>query len=102
MNPKSTAERGYSTAYPATVDCLLQFDPRTAIAVRRSVSGRVKHQPQWLGVTRETLKSRRSNLQFQIGAVFPYATCSATHTADIAEAVARTWLAAKPLLDKCR
>jgi hypothetical protein len=87
---------------PATVDCLLQFDPRTAITVGESASGRVEHQPQWLAVTRETLKARRSNLQFQIGAVFPYATCPKTHTADIADAVARTWLAARPLLDKCR
>jgi hypothetical protein len=87
---------------PATVDCLLQFDPRTAISLGNSGTGRVKHQPQWLAVTRETLKARRSNLQFQIGAVFPYTTCPKTRTASIVEAVARAWLAARPLLDKCR
>jgi hypothetical protein len=85
-----------------TVDCLLQFDPRTAISIGNTDNGRVKHQPQWLAVTRETLKARRSNLQFQIGAVFPYATCPKTRTAGIVEAVARAWLAARPLLDKCR
>jgi hypothetical protein len=86
----------------ATVDCLLQFDPRTAVSIGNTGNGRVKHQPQWLAVTRETLKARRSNLQFQIGAVFPYATCPKTRTAGIVEAVAQTWLAARPLLDKCR
>lgn len=87
---------------PATVDCLLQFDPRTAISLGQSGTRRVKHQPQWLAVTRETLKARRSNLQFQIGAVFAYATCPKTHTAGIVEAVAQAWLAVRPLLDKCR
>jgi hypothetical protein len=87
---------------PATVDCLLQFDPRTAISLNGSGAGHVKHQPQWLAVTRETLKARRSNLQFQIGAVFPYATCPKSHTAGIEEAVAQVWIAARPLLNKCR
>jgi hypothetical protein len=87
---------------PAIIDCLLQFDPRTAIQVKNSARDGVKLQPQWLAASRETLKSRRSNLQLQIGAVFPYATCQKTHTSDIVEAVALTWLAARPLLDKCR
>ena len=77
-----------------TVDCLLQFDPRTAIIKVGLAGSRVKYQPQWLAVTRETLKARHSNLQFQIGAAFPYKNCPKTHSAEIVEAVARTWLAA--------
>jgi len=99
----TVVQRHYLTQRsPATIDCLLQFDPRTAIQLKGSARGGVKLQPQWLAASRETLKSRRSNLQLQIGAVFPYATCQKTHTSDIVEAVALTWLAARPLLEKCR
>ena len=92
----TVVQRTYQTQRSQpTVDCMLHFDPRTALAAA-AIRGRVKEQPHWLRVTYEVLKARRSNLQFQVGAEFPYATCPAVHESRIARAVADTWIACAP------
>lgn len=79
-------------------DCQFRFDPRTAIALRSAAHRKVKLQPQWLRAAYDALTTRRSNLQFQIGVVFPYATCPKVATPDIARIVADVWLACRPLI----
>jgi hypothetical protein len=48
------------------------------------------------------LKARRSNIQFEIEAVFDYRKCKKTKSHGISDAIAATWLAAAPLLDRCQ
>lgn len=83
-----------------TIDCLLQFDPRTMLVRDNRARGPVKGQPQWLAATYDALASRRSNIQFQIGARFPYRNCKVVGTPQIARAVANVWIACKPMLEK--
>jgi hypothetical protein len=81
------------------IDCLLRFDPRTSLPKRSRVRGGVKSQPQWIRAVYEALASRRSNIQFQVGASFPYRDCRIVGTPKITRAIADVWLACKPVLD---
>jgi len=83
---------------PAILDGVLRFDPRTAVSGGRRVRGRVKHQPQWLRAVYDLLKNRHSNLQFQIGADFPYGHCKIVATPQVKDAAVNVWLACKPLV----
>ena len=88
-------QRHYATQRSQGVhDCSLRFDPRTAIPAR----GKVKFQPQWLQATYDALRSRRSNLQFQIGMDLPYVACPTVATRKIVRAAADVWLACRPLI----
>jgi hypothetical protein len=80
-------------------DALLRFDPLTAIAPRGAKRAVVKLQPQWLRATYDALRARRSNLQFQVGAQFPYATCAVVHSRQIIDSITRVWLACRPIID---
>jgi hypothetical protein len=83
----------------ARYDAVLRFDPRTAIRVGASRRERsVMYQPQWLVATEQALRHRRSNLQLQIGAEFPYAKASVTRSAKLIDAVADVWLACEPVV----
>ena len=85
------------------IDADLRLDPRTAIPRRRGTGkGQIKYQPQWLRAVYDALKARRSNLQLQVGAVFPYDRCEAVHHSSIEEAVAKTWIALKPVIEMAR
>lgn len=81
-----------------TMDCLLRFDPRTAIPV----AAEVKLQSQWLRATHDALRRKVSNLQFQIGVDFPYRSCRKVASTDIVDVVADVWLACAPLIAICR
>ena len=92
-------QRHYPTQRSQAVhDCWLRFDPRTAIPMSPRNRGKVKFQPQWLQATYDALRSRRSNLQFQIGMDFPYGSCPTVATRNIISAAADTWLACRPLI----
>jgi hypothetical protein len=92
-------QRHYATQRSQPVhDCWLRFDPRTAIETKAGVRGGVKMQPQWLQAAYMALRSRRSNLQFQIGVDFPYSSCPTVATRRIAPVVADVWLACRPLI----
>jgi hypothetical protein len=82
----------------AIVDGVLRFDPITALSGGRRTRGRPKYQPQWLRVVYDLLTNRRSNLQFQIGADFPYDHCPVVATPQVKEAAVAVWLACKPLI----
>jgi hypothetical protein len=84
---------------PAVHDSYLRFDPRTAAAPRRGAKPTVKFQPQWLCATYEALRARRSNLQFQIGAQFPYAACPSVRSRQLVQSISKVWLACKPIVD---
>jgi hypothetical protein len=92
-------QRHYPTQRsPAVHDSYLRFDPRTALP-RSKAKSKVKFQPQWLRATYEALCARRSNLQFQVGAQFPYATCPSVRTRQVIDSIANVWLACRPVLD---
>lgn len=82
---------------PAIHDAQLRFDSRTGFKGSQS-RGRVKHQPEWLRVVYDVLKNRRSNLQFQIGADFPYDRCPVVASPQITEIAVAVWLACEPLV----
>jgi len=46
------------------------------------------------------LENRKSNLQFQIGAEFMYASCETVRAEKIADAVAAVWRACRPFLEE--
>jgi hypothetical protein len=83
----------------AVVDSLLVFDPRTALRGPRQTRGGPKVQPQWLQAAHSALASRRSNLQFQIGAYFPYSACPVVRSRQVVEVMADVWLACRPIID---
>jgi hypothetical protein len=84
---------------PAIHDAQLRFDSTTAF--RGSPSrGHVKHQLEWLQVAHDVLKNRRSNLQFQVGADFPYDRCPVVATPKITEVAVAVWLACEPLVKR--
>ncbi|MEJ2345572.1 MAG: hypothetical protein P8090_09230 [Gammaproteobacteria bacterium] len=92
-------QRHYATQRAqGTRDCSLRFDPRTAVEVKPKDRGRVKVQPQWLRASYDALRSRRSNLQFQIGVNFPYDACPTVATRKIIRACADVWLACRPMI----
>lgn len=91
-------QRHYPTQRsPAVHDSYLRFDPRTAL-LRSRVKSTVKFQPQWLRATYEALRARRSNLQFQVGAQFPYATCPSVRSRQVIDSIANVWLACKAVV----
>jgi hypothetical protein len=87
-----------SQSAPPYYDATLRFDPRTAVTVKRGRDKGIKTLPQWLRLAYDVFDDRRSNMQFQIGAEFPYERCSAVKSAGITEAVAAVWMASKPML----
>ena len=93
-------QRRYRTQRSAPiVDAELRFDPRTAFDEVRSVEPGIKHQPEWLRTVYDVLTKRRSNLQFQIGAKFPYNTCRIVDSPKLVAVIERVWLACAPILE---
>jgi hypothetical protein len=82
----------------AILDASLRFDPRTAVVGVGGQEKGIKPQPEWLRLAYEVLDKRQSNMQFQIGAEFLYASCDTVRTAQIAQAVAAAWRACRPFL----
>lgn len=85
----------YQRAEPI-VDADLRFDPRTAVEAKTAHG--VRRQAEWLKVAFDVIDNRNSNVQFQIGAEFPYATCPAVASSEIARSVSRVWQACRPLV----
>jgi hypothetical protein len=80
-------------------DASIRFDPRTAFPDEWQRAGhRIQFQPQWLRAAYEALSDRNSNLQLQIGMVFPYDRCQVVQDARIATTVGDVWLACKPFI----
>lgn len=84
-----------SRSGPASSDAMIDVDLRTA----GDGKGPTKRQPQWVDAIHTGLVNRNSNLELQIGVVFPYRTCPKIQTAKALDYVARAWIACGPLLD---
>jgi len=87
-----------SQSSPGVVDCQLRFDGRTALPKTSRYRERVKSQPEWFKAAHDALTHRHSNLEFQIGCLFPYDTCPTTHDKRIVRAIADVWLACSPIV----
>ncbi len=85
-----------SQSAPPTKDAVMHIDLRTAF---EGMASSIKCQPQWLDAGYDLISNKRSNLEFAVGAAFPYATCPRTRSPDILQAVADSFIACKPLLD---
>ncbi len=96
MEPRLYAvQRRYRTQRSVPFrDAIIDFDLRTAF----DGVGPPKNQPQWLDAVYGCLASKKSNFQFQIGAVFPYRTCEKIRSADALNHVAEAWIACRPLI----
>ena len=94
-----TVQRRYPTQRSsAIVDAKVEFDLRTAFQHPRG-STPVKMQPQWLLATYDAIAKKRSNLQFAIGAAFPYERSSSVKDRSLIERVSEVWIACKPLIN---
>lgn len=92
-------QRHYATQRSKGIeDCLLRFDMRTALPRGSAGAGKVKPQPEWIDACYTTLKRRRSNLQFQVGVSFPYASCKVVDSPRIAKVFADVYLACRPII----
>ncbi len=77
-------------------DAVLEFDLRTASPTG---SSRVKFQEQWLRTAFDVLLHKNSNIQFGVGAAFPYGSKRLRERA-IIDTFADVWVGCKPLLDR--
>lgn len=92
-------QRRYSSQRAAAIlDARIEYDLRTAFP-QPNKKGQVKVQPQWLQATYDALCNKKSNLQVEIGASFPYDFCPSTTKPEIVNTIAKVWIACKPLLD---
>jgi hypothetical protein len=87
-------QRHYVQRTSAVYDAVLEFDPRTAF---RNTSG-VKPQEQWLRCAFDVLANRESNLQVDVGLMFPYDRSRMVRSPDFARLVAASWCATAPVL----
>ena len=81
-------------------DARLEFDLRTAFRGSKRWRVTVKRQPEWLRALYEALSRKRSNLQFAVGAFFPYEHCEVVHSPEILDHAANVWIACRPLIEK--
>jgi len=81
---------------PSVSDAEICFDPRTVLSQN---DHKIRCQPQWLDAIFEAIKAKKSNLQFQIGAVFKYDECSVLKNSESINLLVNAFIAGKPLLD---
>lgn len=94
-------QRHYPTQRSAPVDdAVLEFDLRTLRAGRAKGAGTgVKAQPQWGQAAFRAWSEKRSNMPLELGAIFPYRSCSALRESGAIRLFSDTWLACQPFLD---
>jgi hypothetical protein len=81
------------------VDASLECDLRTLSSSNSDTrSQAVRTQPEWIEAVYAGLARKHANLQFAIGAVFPYSRCRAVNTPRILDFVAEVWLSCRPLI----
>ena len=81
---------------PPFVDAEIDIDLRT----RRDHGNAVKLQPGWTDAVFQVLRNKKSNLELQVGAAFPYQKCDAIQEPEALDYVARAWIACKPYITK--
>ncbi len=78
---------------PSQTDAYLDIDLRT---YGNKDDDKTKFQPEWIKAVFDILKSKKSNIEMQIGAEFPYRTCKAIQEPQALDFVAAAWIACKP------
>ena len=81
-------------AAPPLLDAAIDIDLRT----HTNEDGGPKFQPEWIDAVFAALKNKKSNLELQIGAQFPYRTCEAIQRPDALDYVAAAWIACEPYI----
>ena len=83
----------------AVIDGEMTVDLRACFGGEDSHTGRsIKPQEQWLKAVYELLNNKRSNIQFQIGVVFPYDLCPELQSRDADKLFVNTFRALNPLV----
>lgn len=60
----------------------------------------VKAQSEWIDAAFRVLTNKNSNLELQIGAVFPYTRCIAMRDSDALDHVAAAWIGCRPFIER--
>jgi hypothetical protein len=82
----------------AITDARMDFKWETSQPPR---AGRVKRQPEWVGLFAELLSRKRSNVQFGYVVYLPWKT-KGIDSRESLNLIAESWEAMKPLLDAVR
>ena len=96
MEPRLRVQQRHWPSRSASplVDAYIDVDLRTHSDDREAI----KFQPQWIDAAFGSLNKKTSNLELQIGAEFPYATCKDIETPDALDYVAMAWIASRPFI----
>lgn len=93
----SLSQRHFTTrSSPVTLDGSMHINLNTAL---EGFDGKVKYQPEWLEAGYKLICNKRSNMEFQVGAIFPYTRCPQTQSPEILDIVVSGYLACQSLLD---
>ena len=80
---------------PSQTDASLDIDLRTH---GNKDGDKTKFQPEWIKAVFALLKNKKSNIEMQVGAKFPYRTCKAIQEPKALDFVAAAWIACKPYI----
>jgi len=80
----------------AHIDGRLEIDLRTAFPENSNI----KYQPEWLAAVYPLLYNKNSNMEWQIGVIYPLEHCQTQlQDPNIIDLIAESWIATQPLLD---
>ena len=77
------------------VDATMDADIRTAI----DTSGSIKPQPQWIEAAYSAFSEKKSNLQMQIGVIFPIERCRKLRSENALGLISKSWSGCAPLFE---
>jgi hypothetical protein len=90
-----------SQSSPAIPDAQVDFNPITAVQ-SKSLAPKTKYQPQWIEACYGALCRKHSNLEFAIGARFPYRFARGLNNPMVLGEIAAIWLACEPILNRLK
>jgi hypothetical protein len=82
------------------VDALLEVDLRTVVERRPRLRKQPKKQTEWLQAAFGSFSNKNSNIQMQVGVVFPFERCPTLETPRSITLISAAWCACRPLLDR--
>ena len=100
MKPVLRLRQRHFLAYRAHLDAYLDVDLRVAKGAVVRPREHIKRQPEWIEAACRLLRAKGGeNLEFQIGATFPYLGCEAIARPAGLDHVARAWEACVPFIE---
>ena len=87
-------------AKPPFLDALLDVDLRTLHGDDRAG---VKQLPVWIDAAFQAFETKwaaSANVELQMGAAFPFATCPSVEEPEILDHIAAAWIACRPFIEK--